>query len=297
MSGPSRRDICLSGAGMAVAGLAGASAARAVDPPPLLAPPRPRAFDIPFEGRRWRIQVVVPRGMPPAGGWPAVWTTDADLMFGTLTEAVQALGRRTDLPRPAVAIGIGYPDGSDIRIQRALDLTPFGGPGNGGADRLLDCIAQRLMPLLARRFGLAPGRHALFGHSLGGLLALHALATRPGLFAAHVAASPSVWFADRAILETLERARVGLKGRLLVTVGSQEQTSGPIAMASPRAKELAAIFADQRQVDGAREVAAMLNGVPGLTVAFRAIDGEDHGTVVPAAIARGVRFALYPELD
>ncbi len=120
----------------------------------------------------------MPRGVPPPGGWPAVWTTDADLMFGTVTEAVQALGRRTDLPRPAAAIGIGYPDGSDIRIERALDLTPFGGPGNGGADRLLDCVEHRLMPLLNRRFGLAPAGHALFGHSLGGLLALHALATR-----------------------------------------------------------------------------------------------------------------------
>ncbi len=88
-----------------------------------------------------------------------------------------------------------------------------------------------------------------------------------------------------------------MKGRLLVTVGSQEQTAGPIAMASPRARELAAIFAGQRQVDGAREVAAMLPDVPGLTVAFQQIDGEDHGTVIPAAISRGARFALYPELD
>ena len=50
-----------------------------------------------------------------------------------------------------------------------------------------------------------------------------------------------------------------------------------------------------RMVDNARELAerlARLNGKPGYTVRFHALEDEDHSTVVPTAISRALAFAL-----
>jgi predicted alpha/beta superfamily hydrolase len=63
-------------------------------------------------------------------------------------------------------------------------------PTSGGADRFLDFIQTELIPEIEKRYRTAPYR-IFAGRSLGGLLAIHALFTRPDLFNAYIAVSPS----------------------------------------------------------------------------------------------------------
>ena len=71
---------------------------------------------------------------------------------------------------------------------------PASGLPTGGADAFLTLLDKQIEPLIARRWSVDPARRTLAGHSFGGLLALHALFTRPGVATRYAAVSPSLWF-------------------------------------------------------------------------------------------------------
>ena len=251
--------------------------------------------------------VGMPEGRPPAGGWPVLYLLDGNATFPTALLLVRNLALRAGF-EPAVVVGIGYPAGRAFdEGARARDYTPPA-PGlpadgrHGGAEQFLDFIAQDLQPMIAAECAGDPQRQFLFGHSLGGLLVLHALFTRPGLFAAHLAASPSIWWHDRQILSRLPafiagrsavRPAVGptepIAVRLLLTVGELEQTPPPEMPA-----ERAALLRQRRQVDSARELAARLAGLPGVVCELRELPGESHGTAMLTALQRAIEFTLAP---
>jgi pimeloyl-ACP methyl ester carboxylesterase len=64
---------------------------------------------------------------------------------------------------------------------------------SGGAKKFLTFVGDELLPYIDGHFRTEPMR-VLVGHSLGGLLALHSIALRPGLFTGYVVMEPSVWW-------------------------------------------------------------------------------------------------------
>ena len=83
---------------------------------------------------------------------------------------------------------------------RNQDLLPPGRNANGvdgGADALLAFLETELIPEIETRYRTTDVR-LLSGHSLGGLFVGYALDTRPDLFDAYFAFSPSYWVADGA---------------------------------------------------------------------------------------------------
>lgn len=271
------------------------------------------------EGLAYRVFLWRPAAGPPAEGFGVTYLLDGNAVFGTAVDiarlAGEGFGPRRPPPRAIVAIG--YPGGAPIDLRRrTLDLTPPAKdrepppradgkpwPPSGGADQFLDFIERELKPLVAGELPVDPLRSALIGHSFGGLFALHCLFTRPAAFAAYVAASPSIWWNGRAILEE-ERAFTATGGparpaRLLLSVGGEEQPppgAGPTPGAGP-ADAHERLRAEARLVDNAREMAARLAGISRLAVAFHLFEGETHGSVIPAALARGLRFAAEAPSD
>ena len=71
---------------------------------------------------------------------------------------------------------------------------------SGGADNFLDFIEKELIPHINKRYR-SNGFKVLSGHSLGGLLSIYALQTRPQLFQAHFAFSPSLWWHKGKVLK------------------------------------------------------------------------------------------------
>ncbi|HXE81803.1 MAG TPA: alpha/beta hydrolase-fold protein [Gemmatimonadales bacterium] len=65
--------------------------------------------------------------------------------------------------------------------------------GAGGADKFLHFIGDELLPYLDDHYRTAPMR-VIIGHSLGGLLSIYALGSRPGLFSGYVLLEPSAWW-------------------------------------------------------------------------------------------------------
>ncbi|OAM87802.1 alpha/beta hydrolase-fold protein [Termitidicoccus mucosus] len=260
-------------------------------------------------GRDYRIFISVPDTPPPAEGFPVLYVLDgngtfpfAALISRSWRERGAALGIH-----PGIVVGIGYPVSGDLDlVARAEDYTPpapdlsdtgdFSGSKQGGADRFLDFIENELKPLLAAGFRLDPSRQTLFGHSYGGLFTLHALFTRPGAFQRYVASSPSIWWNHRRILaerDAFLKARSSsiqqknTSPRLVITVGSLEQTPRPSRQPAHRAERVIA----RRQVDNARELSASLADV-GLENTLYVFEDDNHGSAQIPAINHAIRVAF-----
>jgi predicted alpha/beta superfamily hydrolase len=260
-------------------------------------------FDLaPEGGQPWRIFLARPPGKPPPGGFPVVTMLDANAGFATFVEVMRRGAVRPQATgiAPAVIVGIGYPEGDDHRARRTFDYTA--GPGaegagrderaTGGRDAFLAFIEHALKPRIAREVPVDPMNQTLFGHSLAGWFVLDAMARDLGLFRTHVAVSPSIWWDEARLVEGLERAD-GAGRRLAIMVGEWEQALSPWQAARPEAAEMAARRARRAMVDRAREFSGRVRTAwLGARVHFEVMPGEDHASILPAAMARALRFAL-----
>lgn len=241
------------------------------------------------DGSRYRLLISVPEGPAPARGFPSLVLVDGHALFPLAATAARLQAQRPEATGigPAVVIGIGYPDARPFDAERRQrDLLPV----TGSADRFLDMIVDEILPAVAQVAPLDPERRALAGHSYGGLFVLHVLFTRPGLFEAHVAGSPSIWWQDRAVLASEESFRccsVAPAGRLLITVGSHEQD--PVLSVSPQRAER---LARARMRDNAAEMAGRLSASGRVDCSFTEFPGENHVSVIPSMLSRAVAFAL-----
>ncbi|GFE90518.1 alpha/beta hydrolase [Steroidobacter agaridevorans] len=258
-------------------------------------------------GRRYQIYTALPTKPQPEEGYAAVYVLDANIMFATMVDTVRASERRPT-GRGTVVIGIGYPEELKANTERQIDLTPSVSttpkPGTGGAEAFLRFIENELKPDVAARFKIDNTRETLFGHSYGGLFTLYALINSPGLVDNFVAASPSIWFESRMMQKDNVRGRLEPKlqtqqvtPRVLITVGEYEQAADPDFPSVHGQGSNADILKERQQVDNAREFADYLSKLKGIEAKFVMFPGEDHGTVIPAAISRGVRFALAPTVQ
>lgn len=263
---------------------------------PAVSLPRTHQIDRMLAGRPRRLFVALPAGPVPPQGHPVLWALDGNTTFPLLAALLfQRAARPADLrvAQPAV-VALGYPgDAAYDQAARADDLTlPLAATSSGGqAERMLDLL-QELRPWLAAQLPVDLARQTLFGHSFGGLFALYALFSRPALFQRHVAASPSIWWGERAILSHRDAYRdacllqaPGVGGRLLVTAGSLEEDA--ISADPERRRRQQA----RRQIGSARDLVASLDGLPALRAEFRLLAGEDHGSLVSPSAALALDLA------
>lgn len=263
--------------------------------------PAARQMDVEAKsnGKRYRIFVSVPASPPPPGGHPVLYVLDGNAAFPVAAFLARgAAGRRevTGLP-PPVVVGIGYPmEGDFDTAARRRDYTVAGkdaaAEGEGGAEPFLDFLDKELKPMVAARHPVNPGRQALFGHSFGGLLVVHALVTRPASFSTFLASSPSIWWKDRVVLEGLPAllASGANPPRVQISVGALEDQ----IRKGNYSAEMRAMLASRPMVSEARGLAARLRAEPAWRerVVYHELEGEDHGPAWMPALTRGMQFFL-----
>lgn len=253
----------------------------------------PHTHALPFtapDGVQYRLLVAIPPEPAPAAGFSVLVLVDGDALFATALSAARLQAARSEVTGvgPAVILGIGYPGAARFDAERRRqDLLPTA----GGADRFLDLIIGGMLAQVERLAPIDRARLSLAGHSFGGLFALHALFTRPGLFRSHVAGSPSIWWQERAILATRERFLnspvAASPPRLLVTVGEQEQSGD-----ARRDPQRAARLRMARMLDNAAEMAGALTASGRVACEHVVFPGENHISVLPATLSRAVAFTL-----
>ena len=120
------------------------------------------------------------------------------------------------------AIVVGIPNAEDGRLD---EYSPFAdAQGRGGrGDDYVRFVVEELMPLITDRYRVATTRSAtgILGSSIGALISLYAFFTRPEAFGFVGAMSPSIWFAEAAILETAAAAPY-VDARIYVDIGTEE---------------------------------------------------------------------------
>jgi len=126
--------------------------------------------------------------------YPVLYMSDGDSHINHTSSSIEFLtqnGRMSDL----IVVGVTNTD-------RTRDLTPVKSttknaagelqfPTSGGADNFLKFFETELIPEIEKQYRVQPYR-IFAGHSLGGLFAIHAMITKPGLFNSYVAVSPSL---------------------------------------------------------------------------------------------------------
>lgn len=261
---------------------------------------RQRDFKSAITGQDYRIFIAVPSVPAPAAGFPVLYALDGNATFPTLALMGRSRGGRARDPNrvPPVIVGIGYAVDQPYSIARGRDYTPptgSAGPATeGGVELFLDFIERELKPLVATLAPIDPARQALYGHSYGGLCTLHTLFTRPAMFQTYIAASPSIWYGDQAVLANEKElgkrvAALPAKPSLMMTVGELEQPKPNAAAQDAHT----AVAAKRRMVNEARDLAARLQAANTLArVEFQVLAHENHGSAMFPAMARGLEFFL-----
>jgi predicted alpha/beta superfamily hydrolase len=94
--------------------------------------------------------------------------------------------------------------------QRTRDFTPTYDENynewgiSGGADKFLEFVEKELKPYIRKNYR-TNGFDVLSGHSLGGLLSIYTLQTKPDLFQGYFAFSPSLWWHKEVLFADAEK--------------------------------------------------------------------------------------------
>lgn len=239
-------------------------------------------------GKSYRIFVSYPsQGPPPANGYPVLYVLDGNASFAAFAET-RRIQEHQDIGK-AIVVAIGYQTDMPYAEQRNEDFIVMDNPppgkrlgrtkGTSGRDEFLDFLTGKLRSEIGSRFRINPDRQALFGHSFGGLFALHALYTKPRAFHSIVVASPSleldqgVLRDERDFVARLEAGKIGKTSRVMIVVGGRDIDDDP---------EPARALADRfgRLSDH------------GLRVRFKRYEEEGHMTVPARAVTDVLRFAF-----
>ncbi|MDQ2149956.1 alpha/beta hydrolase-fold protein [Alcaligenaceae bacterium C4P045] len=271
----------------------------------LSTPDRPRGHDARFDAREccsadglrtYRVQVGVPEGEVPAAGYPALFLLDGDLLAKPLADPLTASGE------PIVVVLISHaPMGARAREARAWDYTPaiagrdpLADPRqpawrNGGADDFLALLGDMIVPAVLADHPIDRSRLTLYGHSYGALCVLRAVQTRrTPAFTRYVAASPSVWWHDGAILAQYAATRSPQHADVLVMAGTLEAWHAqPVGSdGSPASRE-----GGTPTLPVTYRLARQWADSPDLNVVFEAIEGGTHHSMLAQSIPPAIAFA------
>lgn len=183
-----------------------------------------------------------------------------------------------------IIVGFGYPGthtNADYDVLRRYDYTSTTdrndpkGERSGHAAEFLEVIQHEFIPFIEKEYRVDPSYRVLSGNSLGGFFSIYALFAKPGLFQAHIAASPAVPDALFDLEARFFASGQKLHARLFMT-GAAEESPSFLANIKRFNERLT-----QRHYQG-------------LIYQWRLIDGEKHTGTKAESYNRGVRFAFAP---
>lgn len=252
-------------------------------------------------GRTYPIWVDVPASYAqnPERRYPVVFVTDGLYSFPLVRSIRNLLGQKGRNIEDFILVGLPPEQGKTSKESRSRDYTPSNPLLNPKADKqdytamhygeaaaYRDFIETQVFALIAREYRVDMQRKVLAGHSLGGLFGSYVLLTKPGMFQSYILSSPSLWFDEDEILKheaAYANAHRDLPARVMLYIGMYE-TKGP----PPRYHREGDMVGDTIKF----EQLLRSRGYPSLQVGSQIIGDEDHMTVFPTTISRGLLWAL-----
>ena len=163
--------------------------------------------------------------------YPVLYMSDGDAHMGHTASTIEFLTQNGRIP-DLIVVGVTNTDRTrDLTPAKSTDKDAAGNlrfPTSGGADNFLKFFETELIPEIERDYRVQPYR-IFAGHSLGGLFAIHAMISKPGLFNSFIAVSPSLQWENN---DELKRATEFLKNQkemkatLFVSIGNEPGAIG-----------------------------------------------------------------------
>ena len=253
----------------------------------------------PATGRVYPLWVDVPASYAGADKpLPVVFVTDATYSFPLVRSIRNLLGQRGRNIEDFVLVGLPPQAGLSSKESRSRDYThsdplrkptdsgDYSAPRYGEAAAYRDYIERTVFPFVASNYRVDMSRKVFVGHSYGGLFGSYVLLTKPAMFRHYILGSPSLWFDGHSLLQ-VEAAYAAthqdLPADVMMYAGSFE-TVRP----GPRFYKDTELVGDMQ----AFERRLRSRGYPSLRVGSTVIADEDHLTVFPTLVSRGLLHAL-----
>ncbi len=248
-----------------------------------------------------------------------IYALDANGSFGSVVDTLRFLNMTGEVP-PCYVVGIGYRMGGlhETLNVRCRDYTPTrfptfeefapkmwpGATGpivTGGGPAFLRFIREELKPYVEREFSVAPDDATISGASFGGLFPTYTLLNRPDTFQRYILCSPSLLY-DGEVMFRQEEAYAAthrdLAARVFVCCGAlenAEEYTRTVATMPPALQvaldEIRQKVWEPRMVELVEPFVARLvsRKYPNLRLASHIFADENHNSVYPAAVSRGLR--------
>lgn len=255
-------------------------------------------------GRDYQLFVSLPEGYAehPEKTYPVMFVTDANYGFPLIRSIARRVGDHGDGTEAFILVGLSYAVGDTPVYSRRRDYTPTNhGPSgltsdmpgrpvlHGQAEGYRESIKEDVFPVIAANYRADMSRAIFVGHSYGGLLGYDILIHDPGMFSHYILGSPSLQFDHGVEFTRMREAlanRKDLPANVLVVLGGFETLSKD--KTDRRYNTSTDMIGDNR-----RFVAELqAKHYPGLHVNMMTVPGEDHLTVFPTIITRGILWAL-----
>ena len=231
--------------------------------------------------------------------YPVVFVNDALYAFPLIRSIRNLLGQHGRNIEDFILVGLPPQTGLTSKQSRSRDYTPsnplddpahakddYSGERYGEAAAYRDYIEQQVFPLIAAHYRADMKRKVYAGHSLGGLFGSYVLLTRPEMFQSYILSSPSLWFDKHVILQSesaYAAAHQDLPARVMMYAGMYETTRP-----GPRYFKQNDMIGDMHVFERTLKAHAY----PHLSIGSAVIQDEDHLTVFPVSISRGLLWAL-----
>ncbi len=222
--------------------------------------------------------------------YPVVYLLDGNGHFRSVTGMIYQLSTVNGNKILPEMIVVGLPN-----TDRMRDLTPTHTEGTtGGGTAFLDFLENEVIPHVEANYPASQYR-TFIGHSLGGLMAIEAMITRPEVFENYVAIDPSLWWDEQSVLHRAESALTerDFSGKSLFV---------SVANTMPPGMALEELAEDtQDRTTHIRSIlqfsrSAEADSISGLHFDWAYYDEDSHGSVPLISEYDGFRF-LFPWYD
>jgi predicted alpha/beta superfamily hydrolase len=247
-------------------------------------------------------------GLPPnydqqTHRYPVLVALDAEYSFPLLRSIARRVSDRGKRLDDFILVGISYARGDTPQYSRRRDYTPSArgvkdaesdmpgrAPVFGEAEAFSRFIEAEVLPFLAQRYRVDMSRKIFSGHSYGALLGVHILLTDPTMFDHYILSSPSLWFGDGLMFGrevAYAASHKDMKANVFIGAGGFE-TINRSRKQDPRYNTTVDMVGDMQRF----ERTLKSRRYSSLHIESHVIDGEDHLTVAPAILTKGLLWSL-----
>lgn len=260
--------------------------------PPYGYPPfKTLAIHADSNNKDYELYIQLPKSyLDTKTNYPLIIVNDTSWGFPITNGAMALMGG--NVVQEAIVVGVSYSKGDDRTISRTRDYTPTysadepnghssaARKASGHAKEYTAFLADQVIPLLQKNYRVDANNKIFVGHSFSGLLGAYILVNRPEIFDHYIIGSPSLWYDDKVIFkmeEVYAKTHKMLKTNAMIYVDANDDSLNNKKMADDA-------LAFEKQL--------LSRKYEGLRLRVEVIHGENHYSVFPGLLSKGLMAAI-----